>query len=151
MTDATSETERVTRAMNELAQLIRAAPSEVITTIACGDSYESEEGCRKSLAALREVIAELECRLERQPGNHWHPREPIELTSCGVDGQGVEATAIATALLMISDLEADQYGYMDYRWNFTPGRAFFESLPERFRSPLMAGFDIMRDRWSEDD
>jgi len=58
-----------------------------------------------------------------------------------------EKARIANALLMISDLEGGGYGYMDHRWNQSPGRPFFESLPDRFRHPLMAGFGLLRERW----
>jgi len=148
VTDELDEKARIAEAVAALVRLIREAPDEVIQRVAYGDSYEYEEGHRKSLKALREVIDDLDCRLERQPKNHWHPREPIELVSYGVDGQGLFETVGANALLMISDLEKGDFDYMDYRWHETPGQAFFEGLPERFRAPLMAGFDILTARWA---
>ena len=148
MTETPDENARIAEAVAGLVRVIRAAPDEVVRSVAYGDSYEYEEGHRKSLKALREVVDDLDCRLERQPNNHWHPREPIELVSYGVDGNGLFETVVANALLMISDLEGGEFGYMDYRWHHTPGRAYFEDLPERFRPPLMAGFDILTARWA---
>ncbi len=138
----------VEQAVAGLVALIRSAPDQVVVNIAHGDSYAGGDNDTKSVGALRDVIDDLDRRLERQPNNHWNPREPIELVSYGVDGQGLFETVVANALLMISDLELGDYDYMSYRWQQTPGQTFFEGLPERFRTPLPAGSDILRARWA---
>lgn len=146
MTDSADEAEAVARAVAGLVALIRAAPKSKIDAIAQGDSYASPADDAKHLAALREVVQQLDCRLDRQPDNSWWPREPVELVSYGVDGCDDEVVAVANALLMISDLETDKFGYMDYRWTNSPGEAFFRSLPERLGAPLLAGFRVLHDR-----
>jgi hypothetical protein len=147
--EAASDKARVAEAVAGLVRMIREAPDEVLLSLAHFDSQAMPEDHIKSERALREVIDHLDCRLDRQPDNHWNPREPVELAAYGVDGQSQSLTAVANALLMISDLEVDAYDYMDYRWNNSPGQAYFEDLPERFRVPLMAGFDILKERWAK--
>ena len=151
MTEASDDQARTAEVVAGLVRLIREAPDEVIQSVAYGDSYEDEDGCRKSLIALRQVLDELECRLDRQPDNFWHPREPVELVSYGADGQGGHDTAVANALLMISDLETGEQDYMSFRWQQSPGAAFFEALPPRLGAPLLAGFEILRARWELED
>lgn len=151
MTDRPDERARVADAVAGLVRLIRQAPEEVLVSIAHFDSQALLDDHLRSERAIREVVEELDCRLDRQPDNHWNPREPIELAAYGVDGQGESVTAVANAFLMISDLEVDAFDYMEYRWNRAPGAAFFEDLPDHFREPLMAGFEVLKARWAEDE
>ena len=151
MTDVAGEEARLADAVAGLVRMIREAPEEVLVSIAHFDSQALEGDDQKSEQALREVVEELDCRLDRQPDNHWNPREPIELAAYGVDGQSQSVTAIANALLMISDLEVGDFDYMSYRWNQTPGAAYYQNLPERFRAPLLAGFEVLKARWAEYD
>lgn len=144
------DTDRIAKAVEGLVALIKSAPEAVVRAIAFGDSYAYEHESEKSLVKLREVIDDLDCRLEKQPDNSWHPREPIELVSYGVDGQSDHDTAVANALLMISDLETNDYGYMDFRWTDSPGQAWFEGLPSTLGAPLLAGMAVLRDRWREE-
>lgn len=130
-----------------LVALVRAAPEQVIVNIAQGDSYADPADNAKHLTALKAVIDVHDCRLDRQANNHWYPREPLELVSYGADGQGLAETCVANALLMIADLSSGTQDYMDYRWHHTPGRAWFEALPERFRTPLLEGMKLLLAEW----
>lgn len=138
-------------AVNALVRLIRDAPPDVIAAVANGDSHSGEADNGKHLAALREVIAEQHCRLDRQADNHWFPREPVELVSYAADGQGIAESCVANALLMIADLEGGHMDYMDFRWHHSPGRAWFEALPEHYRTPLLDGFAVLFARWDAED
>lgn len=139
----------VESAVAGLVALIRAAPKSKIDAIASADRHAYRDDKEKHLSALREVIEKHHCRLERQSDNSWFPREPLELVSFGVDGWDIEVVAVANALLMISDLEADKFDYMSFRWEKSPGEAFFRALPERLGAPLLTGYQLLHKRAQE--
>lgn len=135
----------VETAVAGLVALIREAPKSKIQAIASADRHAYRDDKEKHLSALREVIEKFDCRLDRQSDNSWFPREPLELVSFGVDGWDVEVVAVANALLMISDLEGNKDDYMSFRWEKSPGEAFFRALPERLGAPLLTGFQLLHD------
>jgi hypothetical protein len=127
------------KAIADLIALVKAAPNTLLEEISVFDSQMACGDEVKHLAALKELWTTYDCSLYRQPDNSWYPLEPIELASYAVDGQSDLLSAYCNALLLIADLEDGQHDYMDYRWNHTPGAAWFEGLPERFRAPLLEG------------
>ena len=140
----------VSKVIKQLIALVRKAPSGTLENIARGDSQGLPGDEKKHLPALQEVIDQFECHLERQRDNHWYPREVIELVSYGSGSEGLWAICVSNALLMISDLESDKFDYMSFRWERSPGKPFFENLPEPFKGPIMAGFDLLLARWERD-
>jgi hypothetical protein len=132
-----------------LVALAKTAPETILKEIAGFDSHARAGDDVKHLAALKALWTTYECRLNRQPNNSWYPSEPIELASYAVDGQSQTLSAYCNVILLIADLEDGHMGYMGYRSEVKPGRAWFEALPEDFRGPLVAGLDMLLSERSE--
>lgn len=130
--------------IDDLLALVRKFAAEtLLEEIANGDSQAMPSDTPKHLAALHELRDRYDWRLNKQPNNHWHPREPIELISYDVDGRSRSAQTFCNALLMISDLEGGQMGYTDFRWSDAPGEDWFLALPEPIGPTLLAGFEVL--------
>lgn len=147
MTDTGDLAERRKRAVDALVKLVRGVGDAVLEEIAYGDSQAQAGHPEKHLAALREVVDDYDCRLNRRPNSSWFPSEPVELVSYGVNGDSLPAICACNALLMISDLEGGDFGYMDYRWTEKPGEDWFKGLPELYRGPLLDGMDVILEDW----
>lgn len=138
-------TKRRDCAVEALRAAICTAPPELRDAIAAYDSQALPGDTEKHREALRRLIDEYECVLGRMPDSHWYPSERIELASFGVDGQGAILTAFACCFLLIDDLICDTMDHMGFRLTNSPGRAFFDTSPDRFRIPLLEGIAVYDD------
>lgn len=138
-----------TEVIETLVAIVReTATPQVLDEIASGDSQGAAGDDKKHRAALADLFENYDCRLTRQPNNHWYPSEPIELIAFAVDHHSKTAQLVCNALLMIAELDDSGVDQMNHRWFGRPGEAWYRALAPLFRDPLLAGFEILHSEMS---
>jgi len=139
-----------TEVIDTLVSIVReTATPQVLDEIASGDSQGVAGDDKKHRTALRDLFELYDCRLTRQPNNHWYPSEPIELIAFAVDQHSKTAQLVCNALLMIAELDNCDVDQMNHRWFGSPGEDWYRALAPLFRDPLLAGFEILHSEMSE--
>ena len=138
------------RAADTLRTLIRKFATEtLLEEIADGDSQAMPDDVPKHLAALHDLRDTYDWSLARQPNNHWHPSEPIELISYAVDDHSYNAQVFCNPLLLLAQLEGSDQADMHYRWFKSPGETWFRALMPPWHDAMLAGFSALHVETSE--
>ncbi|MEO1469616.1 MAG: hypothetical protein AAFV86_11195 [Pseudomonadota bacterium] len=138
-----------TAILRALADIARRATDEDLRLIAINERHgNGRQTWEAHIPALREVIFERGCRMDEDKHN-WFPLEAVELTSHHMHAGEEKPFAIATALLLIHCLEEDDpLDFFAFRWPRC--HAFYVSLPQDFRCPILAALAWLEARGALD-